>query len=236
MAKKAVCTAPPEKLALYEKVLESFPEVELQGAANAYTAFNGNMFSFLLEDGRLALRFDEKDLDEILAKNKAEPCRMYGRMMRGYAVFPDAQLKKTRVMTKLFERSFAFVKTLKAKPTTKKATAVKKPPIKKALIQKPKVKKKVVAKPVVKKAAETKPVTKKLVVKAAPAKKKATKKAPVKKQAAATSGPKKAASKKSAAKKAAPKKAAPKKAAPKKAAPKKAAAKKTAAKKKTAKR
>ena len=148
MAKKPVFKAPPDKLALYEKVLEAFPEVELKGAANAYTAFNGNMFSFLLEDGRLALRFDEGELDEILAKYKAEPCRMYGRMMRGYAVLPDAQLKKVRSTTKLFERSFAYVKTLKAKPTTKKKAVAKKPPVKKALIQKPKVKKKAVAKPV----------------------------------------------------------------------------------------
>tara|TARA_R110002072_G_scaffold166989_5_gene320447 strand:- start:7166 stop:7789 length:624 start_codon:yes stop_codon:yes gene_type:complete len=203
MAKKPVFKAPPDKLALYEKVLEAFPEVELKGAANAYTAFNGNMFSFLLEDGRLALRFDEGELDEILAKYKAEPCRMYGRMMRGYAVLPDAQLKKVRSTTKLFERSFAYVKTLKAKPTTKKKAVAKKPPVKKALIQKPKVKKKAVAKPVAAKPVAVKmAAAKKSAAKVAPAKKAATKKAPAKKAAPKKAAPKKAAAKKKTAKKA----------------------------------
>jgi hypothetical protein len=36
---------PPEKIALYDKVVATISHVERKGAANPYTSVNGNMFS-----------------------------------------------------------------------------------------------------------------------------------------------------------------------------------------------
>jgi hypothetical protein len=48
---------PAEKVALYEKAVATLPGVERKGAANPYTAVNGNMFSlFSAVTQSLALR------------------------------------------------------------------------------------------------------------------------------------------------------------------------------------
>ena len=62
---------PPEKIALYEKLLASQPEVERKGADNLYTAVNGNMFSLLLSpEGRMALRLPKEERQQFLKKYK----------------------------------------------------------------------------------------------------------------------------------------------------------------------
>ena len=37
---------PANKVALYEKLLATIPEIERKGADNPYTSVNGNMFRF----------------------------------------------------------------------------------------------------------------------------------------------------------------------------------------------
>ncbi len=39
---------PADKLALYEKLIATHPEIERKGGANPYTSLNGHMFSLLL--------------------------------------------------------------------------------------------------------------------------------------------------------------------------------------------
>ena len=38
-------TAPADKLALYEKLIATHPQIERRGAANPYTSLNGHMFT-----------------------------------------------------------------------------------------------------------------------------------------------------------------------------------------------
>ena len=40
-------TAPADKLALYEKLIATHPQIERRGAANPYTSLNGHMFTLL---------------------------------------------------------------------------------------------------------------------------------------------------------------------------------------------
>jgi hypothetical protein len=54
--KKDKPAVPPEKLALYEALIATHPDIERKGVTMPYTSANGNMFSFLSETGTLGLR------------------------------------------------------------------------------------------------------------------------------------------------------------------------------------
>ena len=68
MAAKAKPHAPADKLALYEKLVAANPKAERKGAANPYTAVNGNMFTLLHQSSTLAIRLPEDKRQEFLKK------------------------------------------------------------------------------------------------------------------------------------------------------------------------
>ena len=125
---KAAAGIPEEKLALYEKLVATDPEVERKGATMPYTSLNGHMFSFLTKGGTLALRLPDDERDAFIKKYKTQLCEQHGRIMKEYVEVPDALLKKTRELKKYFDLSFAYVGSLKPKPTkrAKKKTTKKK--------------------------------------------------------------------------------------------------------------
>ena len=110
---------PTEKEILFEKLVDTNPEIELKGDANKYTSYNGNMFSILSSDEVMAIRLPEKELGEFLRKYNTELKVAYGVVMKEYAVVPDALLKKTSELKKYFDISYEYVKTLKPKATKK---------------------------------------------------------------------------------------------------------------------
>ena len=112
---------PAEKIALYEKLLTAIPEVERKGADNPYTSLNGNMFTLLLgPTGRMALRLAPDDREAFLKKYKTSLFEAYGAVMKEYVAVPDFLLGKTKELQKYVALSYAYAKTLKAKPTKKK--------------------------------------------------------------------------------------------------------------------
>jgi TfoX/Sxy family transcriptional regulator of competence genes len=112
---------PADKLALYEKLIATMPEIERKGAANPYTSLNGHMFSLLLgPKGVMALRLPEEEREKFLKKHNTTLYEAYGAVMREYVTVPDALLKNTKALEKYLAMSYAYVKTLKPKPTTKK--------------------------------------------------------------------------------------------------------------------
>jgi hypothetical protein len=108
-----------EKEILFEKLIATNPEIELKGDANKYTSYNGNMFSLLSADGILAIRLPDKEREEFLRKYNTQLKVAYGVVMKEYAVVPDALLKKTSELKKYLDISYAYVKTLRSKPTKK---------------------------------------------------------------------------------------------------------------------
>ena len=120
---------PPDKVALYEKLVALHPDVERKGATWPYTSLNGHMFSFLAPDGSMGLRLGKADREAFLKKHKTKLCEQYGRVMKEYVVVPDSLLKKTGELSKYFGLGLDYVASLKPKPTTRKA---KKKPAKKA--------------------------------------------------------------------------------------------------------
>jgi hypothetical protein len=111
---------PTGKLELYEKLVETNPDVERKGAKTPYTSLNGHMFSFLTEIGTMALRLPTEERDAFIKKYKSKLIERYGTVMKEYVVIPDALLKKTKDLKKYFDISYAYVGSLKPKPTKKK--------------------------------------------------------------------------------------------------------------------
>jgi len=120
MAKPESGTAPPEKLALYEKLVATNPKIERKGATVPYTSLNGHMFSYLSKEGKLALRLPDAARAEFLKKYKAKLCEAYGKVQPEYVEVPDSVLASTAELKKYFELSYEYVGTLKPKPTARK--------------------------------------------------------------------------------------------------------------------
>jgi hypothetical protein len=117
---KAAATVPADKLALYEKLVATLPGVERKGATVPYTSLNGHMFSYLTKAGTLALRLPTEQREGFLEKYKTTLCKQYGVVQKEYVDVPDALLKKTADLKKYFALSFAYVSSLKPKPTTRR--------------------------------------------------------------------------------------------------------------------
>lgn len=112
---------PADRLALYDKLIATHPEIERKGAANPYTSHNGNMFSLLLgPSGTMALRLPGSAREQFLKKYKTTLYTAYGAVMKEYVTVPDALLKNTKALEKHFAVSYAYVKTLKPKAPKKK--------------------------------------------------------------------------------------------------------------------
>ncbi|MBZ5724945.1 MAG: hypothetical protein LAP87_08110 [Acidobacteriia bacterium] len=120
MAKPAAGAVPPDKLDLYEKLVATNPSVKRKGATVPYTSLNGHMFSYLSKQGKLALRLPAGERAAFLKKYKARLCEAYGVVQPEYVEVPDSLLSSTRELKKFFDCSFAYVSSLKPKPTTKK--------------------------------------------------------------------------------------------------------------------
>jgi hypothetical protein len=107
-------------LQLYEKLVATNPRVERKGDTMPYTSLNGHMFSVLHKDGTVALRLPEKDRDAFLKKYMTTLASQYGSVQPEYVVVPDALLAKTQELRRFFDVSYAYVGTLKPKPTARK--------------------------------------------------------------------------------------------------------------------
>jgi len=111
---------PAGKLALYEKLIATHPDIERKGDANAYTSVNGNMFTLMGASGVMALRLPAGEREKFLARYDARLYEAYGTVMKEYVAVPDALLKNTKALQKHLAVSYEYVKALKPKPTTKK--------------------------------------------------------------------------------------------------------------------
>lgn len=107
-------------LELYEKLVATNPRVERKGASMPYTSLNGHMFSFLTKTGTLAIRLPADDRDVFLRKYKTKLCEQHGSVLEEYVEVPPALLKRTQELKKYFDLSYAYVSSLKPKPTKKR--------------------------------------------------------------------------------------------------------------------
>jgi TfoX/Sxy family transcriptional regulator of competence genes len=75
----------------------------------------------LLHQSRLAIRLPEDKREEFLKKYKTTLYIAYGAVMKEYVAVPDSLLKNTKELQKYLEMSYEYAKTLRPKPSKKKA-------------------------------------------------------------------------------------------------------------------
>jgi TfoX/Sxy family transcriptional regulator of competence genes len=115
----------PDKLALYDKLIETNPAIERKGVTIPYTSHNGHMFTFLSSRGILAIRLSENDRENFIKKYQTSLIEEHGVIMKEYVAVPENLLKKTGELKAYLNASYDYVKTLKPK-TPKKTRIVSK--------------------------------------------------------------------------------------------------------------
>jgi len=121
-AKKEQQEVPPEKLALYDKLVATIPNVQRKGATTPYTSWNGHMFSFLALDGSLGLRLPQEARDRFLKTYQTTLVEAHGTIMKEYVAVPEDLLQNTQELQPYFALSFEYVQTFKPKPQKKGKT------------------------------------------------------------------------------------------------------------------
>jgi len=106
---------PADKLGFYDRLIKTNPKIERKGAA--YTSLNGHMFTYLDPSGSLALRLPKDVREDFLKKYATKLFEAYGTIMKEYVTVPDKLLRNTKELHKYFELSYAYIKTLKPKPS-----------------------------------------------------------------------------------------------------------------------
>ncbi|MEM8689041.1 MAG: TfoX/Sxy family protein [Pseudomonadota bacterium] len=105
----------------YKRAVSAHDGIEIKGAKTAYTAINGNMFSFVDDENRLCLRFSEERKAAFNQEHGTRDVVQYGAVMRGYIAVPDELLSDDDQLKALFAESLQFAATLKPKPSKKKS-------------------------------------------------------------------------------------------------------------------
>lgn len=119
-SKKEKTPIPPDKLALYDRLIASHPEIERKGKTSPYTSVNGHMFSYLSKTGSMGLRLPKDERETFLEKYKTALYEQYGAVMKEYVTVPDSLLKKANELKPYLELSYDYVQSLKPKPSKKK--------------------------------------------------------------------------------------------------------------------
>jgi hypothetical protein len=71
--------------------------------------------------GGLAIHLPEGEREKFLKKYKTKLFEAYGVVTKEYVAVPDALLKKTNELTRYLDVSYQYAKTLRPRPTKKKA-------------------------------------------------------------------------------------------------------------------
>jgi hypothetical protein len=111
---------PPERLALYDELLASHPDLERRGATMPYTSLNGHMSSFLDPTGSMALRLPSEAREEFLRVHQARLAVQHGREMKEFVVVPPDLLERPEDLSPWLRRSHDWIGTLKPKPTRRR--------------------------------------------------------------------------------------------------------------------
>lgn len=107
-------------IAVYDRLIAAFPDLKRKGKASAYTAMNGNMFSFVGPDAEMCLRLSKDDIVLYGEVHDASPVIRYNSVMNGYVAVSEQLLRDEASLATWFAKSVSFAQTLKPKPTKKK--------------------------------------------------------------------------------------------------------------------
>ncbi len=106
-------------LAVYARLASPHDGIEIKGNKTAYTAVNGNMFSFVDPDGQLCVRLSEARKAAFNAQHGTGDVIQYGAVMRGYVTVTDSLLNDESALAALFTEAVDHARGLQPKPTKK---------------------------------------------------------------------------------------------------------------------
>jgi TfoX/Sxy family transcriptional regulator of competence genes len=112
---------PKVKVDLYDKLIDTNPEIARKGKSMPYTSLNGHMFTYLSKSGSLGIRLPKEEREAFLEKFNTTLYESHGAIMKEYVTVPDGLLENTEELKKYLNLSYEYVKTLKPKPTKKKS-------------------------------------------------------------------------------------------------------------------
>ena len=107
-------------LACYARAVAPHDGIKIRGAKSAYTAINGNMFSFVDDTNRLCLRFSELRKAELNEMFGTTDVIQYGAVMRGYVAIPPKITGDEFALHEMFVESLNFARGLRPKATQRK--------------------------------------------------------------------------------------------------------------------
>ena len=102
--------------ARYAELVATIPEAQVKGAKMPYTSMNGNMYSYLGENG-VALRLPVDAREEFLGTYQTRLYHAHGIVQKEYVKVPDDLLARPDDLAPYFRVSFDYATTLKPKPT-----------------------------------------------------------------------------------------------------------------------
>lgn len=109
-----------KRLALYDGLIGTNPEIERKGKTMPYTSVNGHMFSQLNKAGEIGLRLSEEDREHFVQEYGTEVFRSYGAVMKGYVLVPDVLVNDPETFGHWLRAAWEYAKSLKPKGSTSK--------------------------------------------------------------------------------------------------------------------
>ena len=105
--------SPEEKVALYDQLINTVPEIDRKGKTIPYCSVNGHMFSQLSKEGDVGLRLPKVEREQFLEKYDTELMVSYGAVIKEYVVVPEDLLKDTATLKDYLLMSFEYAKKIK---------------------------------------------------------------------------------------------------------------------------
>ncbi len=113
--KKDMGHIPQAKLDFFKKLIDTNSRIEFKGATVPYVSFNGHMFAYFEKDGTFGLRLPDAERDQFLKKYNSTLFISYGVVKKEFVLVPDLLFGKMKEFKTWFDKSFEYVKSLKAK-------------------------------------------------------------------------------------------------------------------------
>ncbi len=108
-----------EKLAFYDKLVATQPDIERKGKTMPYTSANGYMFSMLNKDGELGIRLSKESGKAFMEKHNTTRFKSHGAFMQGYVLIPEALYEELDLLSACLAESHAYVQSLPPKKKKK---------------------------------------------------------------------------------------------------------------------
>ena len=105
---------------LFDRLIDTHPEIERKGKNLLYTSVNGHMFTMFSTAARLGIRLAPEDREAFLLRFETGLLESYGVVMKEYVEVPDDLLEDTKTLAPYLVQSYDYVRRLKPKATTRK--------------------------------------------------------------------------------------------------------------------